>query len=145
VAVKVLTDTEKILIDSLPDGARLVKTLGDGAMLWFPLAAEAVTTALDLQRRFLDENVRGELPLWVRIGGHYGTQTIYGDDLVGHDVNLAARICDQAGPGEVLVSEASVVAAGDDVSGGVDFLQIGPTSMKGIPDPVWLYRAVHAD
>ncbi len=141
-ALEVLTGTEKTLIDTLPADARLVKTLGDGAMLWFPSAAQAVSTALDLQRRFIADNSRGEMPVWVRIGGHFGSQTTYGHDLVGHAVNLAARISDQAGPGEVLVSEATVTAIGDALGDSVDFLPVGPTTMKGIPEPVWLYRAV---
>ena len=62
------------------------------------------------------------------------------DDLIGHDVNLAARIADQAGPAELLLSEATV----DRLAGTLDrdrFEEIGPVLMKGIPAPIRLFRA----
>ena len=62
----------------------------------------------------LDADVT-ELPLWVRIGLHWGQQTVRRPDLVGHDVNVAARIVDVAGPGEVLLSPKPVEPLGDAV------------------------------
>ena len=62
------------------------------------------------------------------------------DDLIGHDVNLAARIADQAGPAELLRSEATV----DSLAGTLErdrFEEIGPVLMKGIPAPIRLFRA----
>jgi class 3 adenylate cyclase len=54
-------------------------------------------------------------------------------------VNVAARIVNVAGPGEVVVSEAAVNALGP--LPGIDFEELGPVMMKGIPEPVRLYRA----
>jgi class 3 adenylate cyclase len=62
------------------------------------------------------------------------------DDFVGHDVNVAARIVEMAAPREVLVSEATWSEAGGAVEG-VEFGEVGPALMKGLPEPVWLYRA----
>ena len=84
------------------------------------------------------------MPLWVRVGMHWGCPTRRGDDLVGHDVNLAARIVDVAGPGEVLVSEPVrelVRRAGT----ALRLDELGPVVMKGIPDAVPLYRAAALD
>ena len=71
---------------------------------------------------------------------HHGHPLARGSDLVGHDVNLAARIVDLAGPGEVLLSEATRADIGDELPD-VRFDELGPVVMKGIPTPVRLWRA----
>lgn len=76
----------------------------------------------------------------MRIGLHYGQQTRRGDDLVGHDVNVASRIVNLADSGEVLASEATVQSA-DGRLKDVQWAQLGPVVMKGIPTPVNLFRA----
>ena len=58
-------------------------------------------------------------------------------DVFGQTVNLASRIADVAGPGEVLASEAVAEAAGDGVFA---FERLREASLKGLPDPVPLYR-----
>ena len=80
------------------------------------------------------------MPLGVRIGMHSGRQTRRGDDLVGHDVNVAARVVDVAGPSEVLLSEATMAKI-DDRLPDVSFEELGPVVMKGIPEPMRLFRA----
>jgi adenylate cyclase len=139
-AVELLGRQDAIVEALLPEGSRVVKELGDGLLLWFPDADSALTTALDLQEGFEAASRETELPLWVRMGLHWGHQTRRRDDVVGHDVNLAARIVDVAGPGEVLLSEATrraLVSPNE----GVCFDELGPVVMKGIPDPIPLYRA----
>ncbi len=141
-AALALLDTQaKLVADGMPEGARVVKELGDGLLLWFPDACAALESALDLQARFEDRSAAAEAPLWVRIGMHWGHPTPRGLDIVGHDVNLAARIVDAAGAGEVVLSEATLRVIGDGVRG-VDYDELGPVTMKGIPEPVWLFRAV---
>jgi len=138
-ALAVLDLQDRIVRDTLPPGARVVKELGDGLMLWFPDAVTALVTCLDLHQRF-EEATSDTAPLWVRMGIHWGCPTARGDDLIGNDVNLAARIVDMAGPGELLLSEhvRDQIAAGRE---GVRFEELGPVVMKGIPEPVGLYRA----
>jgi class 3 adenylate cyclase len=139
-AVALLSLKERLVRAALPEGARIVKELGDGLLLWFPAAAAALTTCLDLQEAFERESENPRVPLWVRMGLHWGCPTRRGDDLVGHDINVTARIVDVAGPGEVLVSEAlhaQCAATVDDVL----FDELGPVVMKGVPEPVRLYRA----
>jgi adenylate cyclase len=139
-SIELLSRQDDIVQAALPDGARIVKELGDGLLLWFPDADTALDTALDLQCGFEAATEETGLPLWVRMGLHWGRQTPRRQDLVGHDVNVAARIVDIAGPGEVLLSEATLealVRPRPDVS----FDELGPVVMKGIPEPIRLFQA----
>ncbi len=139
-AVELLGRQEQIVADALPDGARLVKELGDGLLLWFPDATSALRTSLDLLPRFDAQADATGLPLWVRIGMHWGHQTIRRLDVVGNDVNVAARIVDVAGPGEVLLSQVTRSEL-DESMDDVCFDELGPVVMKGLPEPVPLFRA----
>ncbi len=140
-ALAMLALQERLVREALPEDARVVKELGDGLLLWFPDACEALRASLLLQERFERECDESGLPLWVRMGLHSGRQTRRGEDLVGHDVNVAARVVDVAGPGEVLVSEATLAQIEDKLPE-ITFNELGPVMMKGIPAPVRLYRAV---
>jgi class 3 adenylate cyclase len=143
-ALELLALQERIVREEISDDdARIVKELGDGLMLWFGDPCVAVQTGLRLQERFEEESWRSDTPLWVRIGIHHGRQTTRGQDLIGHDVNIASRIMDFADTGEVLASEATV----DNTHGavqGVEFQRLGPVVMKGLPDPINLFRAERA-
>jgi adenylate cyclase len=139
-AVALLGLQDRLVRDALPAQARIVKELGDGLLLWFDHAHDAVCTCLELQDAFERAAEEPFLPLWVRIGLHWACPARRGDDLVGHDINVAARIVDVAGPGEVLVSEA-LHAHVDATIDGVRFDELGPVVMKGVPEPVRLYRA----
>ena len=88
----------------------------------------------------MTEQQHGDDPTFVRIGGHWGSPRRRGDDFVGKVVNLAARIVDLAGAGEVLVSEALLDAAGDLSPLHAHAHELGPVFVKGVPDPVALYR-----
>ena len=79
------------------------------------------------------------LPMWVRMGIHWGSPRRRGDDIVGRDVNLAARIVDLAGPGEVLCSEALAEQVG--TLEGVEYEPLGPVFVRGVAEPVPLMRA----
>jgi class 3 adenylate cyclase len=59
-ALEVLNTQARVVTASLPSGARVVKELGDGLLLWFPDGPSAVMTSLDLQERFENEM---QLPL----------------------------------------------------------------------------------
>ena len=139
-ALEVLALQERIVREELRGESRIVKELGDGLMLWFEDACEAIDTGLRLQERFEQEAMESDVPLWVRIGLHSGQQSRRGTDLIGHDVNVASRIMDLAGSGEVLASEATVQSA-DARLDQVEFERLGPVVMRGIPTPINLYRA----
>lgn len=138
-AIAMLARQERIVQAELSAGARVVKELGDGLMLWFDDACDAIETGLRLQERFDAAAGDEELPLWVRIGIHTGQQSRRGDDLVGHDVNVASRIVNLAASGEVLASESTVQGAEGRLEG-VELERLGPVVMKGIPAPIQLFR-----
>lgn len=152
-ALAVLRAQDAILRTALPDGARVVKELGDGLLLFFPDSSVAVSGCLAILDGFEVAADVDEMPLWVRAGLHWGRPSPRGDDLVGHDVNVAARIVDCAAPGELLCSGSMRAAAvdGDRVHergpqhAKVDFVELGPVMMKGIPDPIDLYRVERAE
>jgi class 3 adenylate cyclase len=78
-------------------GVRVAKWLGDGAMLVGVEAGPLVAMIAELLARFADT------PLRLRAGIAGGPVILFeGDDYIGHAVNVAARLCDVAGPGEVL-------------------------------------------
>jgi len=140
-AVRILATQDRIVRPLLPGDARIVKELGDGLMVFFSDACTAVATLLDVLDAFAAAD-SDELPLWVRAGAHWGTPTSRGEDLVGHDANVAARIVDVASPGELLVSD-SLRCAGEHRA--VRFAELGPVVMKGLVEPISLYRAERAE
>lgn len=139
-AIELLSLQEGIVTEELGDESRIVKQLGDGLMIWFADSCAAIETGLRLQERFEEAAWDRDMPLWVRIGLHSGQQSRRGDDLIGHDVNVASRIVNLADSGEVLASEATVRSADGGVPD-VEFKRLGPVVMKGIPNPINLFRA----
>ncbi|MBJ7337787.1 adenylate/guanylate cyclase domain-containing protein [Mycolicibacterium sp.] len=89
----------------------VVKSQGDGFMIAFARAEQAVRCSIDVQRE-LAKRPNG---IRVRIGIHEGKSVRRGDDLFGRNVAMAARVAASADGGEILVSE-SVRDAVDDVS-----------------------------
>ncbi len=83
---------------------RVVKRLGDGLMASFLEPVQAVEAALDAQYAVTTVQVEGHRPR-LRAGAHVGRPRRIGGDYLGIDVNVAARVADGAGPGEVLISE----------------------------------------
>lgn len=110
-----------------------MKLLGDGAMLRLTDAAVGVSAALELV-----ETMSGEGVLSSHAGVHTGPVIERDQDVFGQTVNLASRIADVAGPGEVLASEAVAQATADAAFG---FEAIGNAELDGVPHPIPLYRA----
>jgi adenylate cyclase len=142
-ALAILGVQERIVRNALPDGGRVVKELGDGLLLFLPDAGDAIEVCLAILDGFDDAAAGDEMPLWVRAGLHWGRPARRGDDLIGHDVNVAARIVDVAAPGELLCSGPALEARPDGAPA-LDLVELGPVVMKGIPDPVDLYRIERA-
>jgi adenylate cyclase len=78
-------------------GGRVVKRLGDGLMLTFPEPTAAVLAAVELCEQ-------GPSALKCRAGLHVGEVIVGGSDVLGHVVNIAARVTETADGGEVLIS-----------------------------------------
>jgi class 3 adenylate cyclase len=135
-ALALLEQFEGIVSGSMPPDARLVKSLGDGALIFVEDSNAALRCAIEQQRSFAAATT-AESPLWVRIGAHFGSPLVRGDDLVGHDVNLASRVAAQAFPGEIVVT-AELVAVADTEEFAI--AEIGPVFVKGVDDAVRLFR-----
>jgi class 3 adenylate cyclase/alpha-beta hydrolase superfamily lysophospholipase len=109
---------------------RVLKGTGDGALVMFDGPARAIQSASATA-----ESVRG-LDLEVRCGLHTGEVELLHTDVGGYAVNLAARVVDEAKPGEVLVSRTVV----DLVKGsGLRFEDRGTRSLKGVPEEWQLF------
>jgi adenylate cyclase len=110
-------------------GVRIAKWLGDGCMIVAVDAADGVAAALDL-----DERARKVCaPLALRVGVASGYSLLFeGDDYVGLAVNLAARLCDAAGPYEVLLPAEQI----DELPDGVTAVPHGEVVLRGFPQPV---------
>ncbi len=117
-------------------GGRLVKLLGDGAMLQLTDPTLGVEAALDLV-----ETMSREGALSSHAGVHAGRVIERDLDVFGQTVNLASRIADASGPGEVLASEAVAEAVGDAPFG---FERIHDADLKGLPGPFALFRVTRA-
>ena len=113
-------------------GGRLVKLLGDGAMLRLTDATVGVEAALDLVG-----TMSGEGAFSSHAGVHAGPVVERDLDVFGQTVNLASRIADAAGPGEVLASEAVAETAG---GGAFGFERIHEVDLKGLTERVPLFR-----
>jgi adenylate cyclase len=140
-ALAVLRAQDHIVSAALPDGARIVKELGDGLLIFLPDSDAAVRACIAILFGFEVAAEADEMPLWVRAGLHWGRPSRRGEDLIGHDVNVAARIVDVAAPGELLCSGSMRDVSHRAGTGAeVEFVELGPVMMKGIPDPIDLYR-----
>jgi adenylate cyclase len=88
-------------------GGRIVKLMGDGALVEFASVVDAVYCAIAFQRSMAEanENVGAELRIDFRIGIHLGDIIIEGTDIYGDGVNIAARLEAIAEPSGIMISE----------------------------------------
>ena len=88
---------------------RLVKLMGDGALVEFPSVVDAVRCAIDIQLALQEHNTKlpREKRFDFRIGVNLGDIIVDGEDIYGDGVNLAARLEALADPGGVLISGAA--------------------------------------
>jgi len=103
-AVDLLRRVGQVVEPPIEDrGGRIVKRLGDGLMAVFSEPGNAVEAAFEAVAGLEAVEVEGHKPR-LRAGLHVGRPRKIGGDYLGVDVNIAARIAEAAGPGEVLVS-----------------------------------------
>lgn len=115
-------------------GGRIVKRLGDGLLLTFPRPEAAVLAAIEL----VDWSPP---PLRMRAGIHWGEAHESRDDILGHDVNVAARVADAARGAEVLAT-AETRDAVQGLDERVEFGRVGRRRVKGLDEPVRVCRVV---
>jgi adenylate cyclase len=119
---------------TLPDDARIIKTIGDEVMVVGSDGGALTDWAVGFQTLY------DHRPL-PRIGVHVG-ECVYRDgDYYGREVNLAARVAARAAGGEVMVTRPVVEAAG----GYLEFERIGEVRLKGFAEPTELFVAALGD
>jgi class 3 adenylate cyclase len=119
------------------DGAE-IKTEGDAIFAVFPSASSAVTCGLDIVDAAAELSAREpEHPLRLGVGVHAGEAVETAEGYIGTAVNLAARVCAVARPGEVLVT--STVKDITQASIPVGFIARGRRRLKGISEPVEVF------
>jgi adenylate cyclase len=114
---------------------RLVKLIGDGAMLVSSDAEAMVEAALRMVEA-ADEEEAEDFPQ-LRAGVAYGSVHVQAGDYYGRPVNLASRLGGVARPGSVLLDTAARAAAGE----GFEFSFAGEKRLKGFDSKTKLYRA----
>lgn len=119
---------------------RLVKLMGDGFLVEFPSAVNAVQCALDLQKAFAaaNEGYPANNHIVLRIGVNLGDVIVEGDDLYGDGVNVAARLESLAPPGGIVISAIVRDSIGNRLDLAVE--DMGEQQLKNIAAPVRLFR-----
>ncbi len=121
-------------------GGRVVKTTGDGALIEFPSAVDAVQHAIDVQTSMgpWNADTPEDRRIELRMGINVGDIIVDADDIYGDGVNVAARLETLAQPGGVCISGTVF----DQVKGKLDlrFDDLGPQQVKNIAEPVRVYQ-----
>jgi class 3 adenylate cyclase/tetratricopeptide (TPR) repeat protein len=115
-------------------GGREVKNLGDGLMVVFASAAQALTCGVEMQQALAVRNQRSQEPLGVRIGVSLGDTTVEDGDHFGEPVVQAARLCAAADGEQIVVSDLVRQIGG--ARDGHRFRSLGGLQLKGLPEPV---------
>jgi DNA-binding SARP family transcriptional activator/class 3 adenylate cyclase len=115
-------------------GGEEVKNLGDGLMVAFVSAVDAVVCAITMQQAVDRARTTGELAFAVRIGLNVGEPIRDEGDYFGTPVVIAKRLCDAGAPGQILATE--LVRALIGTRGGFAYRALGAVALKGVADPV---------
>jgi class 3 adenylate cyclase len=123
---------------------RIFKVIGDGALVEFSSAINAVQCSIEVQQRMADANAG--LPegshIVLRIGVNLCDVMVEGRDLYGSGIIVAARLEGLAEPGKVLVSGTAFDHARNMVD--ASFEDLGTQALKNIAEPVRVYRVARA-
>ncbi|MDH3688149.1 MAG: tetratricopeptide repeat protein [Gammaproteobacteria bacterium] len=121
---------------------RIVKLMGDGALVEFGSVVDALACAVEIQSGMKERNKdeSAEQRIEFRIGINLGDVMIEGDDIYGDGVNVAARLEGLADESGICISESVHIAVGNKLS--LDYEDIGEQSIKNIVKPVRAYRVV---
>ena len=137
-----LKERRKAVVEPLvrQHAGRVVKFMGDGVLIEFPSAVNAVAFALDLQRRMaeMNEPVAEARRIVLRVGINLGEVVGAGADIFGDGVNIASRLEAMAEPGGIAISGKVY----EEVKGKVDasFEDLGEKKLHNVPQPVRTHR-----
>ncbi|QKC83480.1 adenylate/guanylate cyclase domain-containing protein [Mesorhizobium sp. NZP2077] len=124
---------------------RIIKLIGDGALIEFGSAVNAVDCAVELQKAMdiANADVAGDRRIVLRAGINLGDVMVEGGDLYGDGVNVAARLETLSEPGGLCIS-GSVF---EQINGKLphSFVSLGPQSLKNIDRPIQTYRLAGKD
>ena len=122
------------------NGGEVLKTMGDGAMVEFSSATDAVLYALAAQDELtaLAEGVPSNRRIRFRIGIHLGEVKHRDGDVYGHIVNVASRLEHLAEPGGICISQAVFDQVRQSVP--ATYSNLGQCALKNIPQPVVAYN-----
>jgi adenylate cyclase len=124
---------------------RMVKLMGDGALVEFASAVDAVTCAIEIQKSVREHNAGGPEDRWIqfRIGINVGDIIVDGEDIYGDGVNVAARIEGLAEPGGVFISRAAADQVRDKVP--IRIETRGDHAVKNIVRPIEVFCVIVED
>lgn len=113
------------------NGGQVIKTLGDGVLAMFSDEQSAVNAVIELQRGHIKRSMWAtpDLQLPLRIGVSRGEVEMVAGDCYGDAVNVASRLCDLCGPGQIWASAAALRSV--DEGAGVAFRALGPIGIRG--------------
>jgi adenylate cyclase len=124
---------------------RIVKLMGDGALVEFASVVDAVESAVEIQNglRARNANIAPDRRIDLRIGVHLGDVMVEGDDIYGDGVNVAARLESLAEAGGICLSQQAL----DQVETKLDlvFADMGEQQVKNIARPVRVHKVVMMD
>src|SRR5258707_9858560 len=121
-------------------GGRVIRLKGDGALIEFASAVDALAAAIDFQHAMVEANrdQPDDQVILFRVGLHLGDVIVDGDDIYGDDVNVAARLETEAPPGEIVVSRAVREAVTGRLK--ATFHALGDLTLKNIERPIRAFR-----
>jgi TolB-like protein/class 3 adenylate cyclase len=119
---------------------RIVKTTGDGMLVEFASAVDAVMCAMAVQEKMAERNAGSSGPnITFRVGINVGDIIIDGDDIFGDGVNVAARVENECEPGGVYISANAFEQVRSKTP--FTFTDLGERTLKNIDRPVRVYAA----
>jgi adenylate cyclase len=119
---------------------KVVKRLGDGLMATFPAPQLGFDAIQEARERLAQIEVAGHRPV-LRAALHTGRPKAMGGDLLGVDVNIAARLCERANGDEVLVSDTALAGLDPERVSTRRKKSFAWTSVKGVPPDLVVYAA----
>jgi TolB-like protein/class 3 adenylate cyclase/tetratricopeptide (TPR) repeat protein len=121
-------------------GGRVIRLKGDGALVEFTSAVDAVTAAIEFQQAMAEASVGQpeDKAILFRIGLHLGDVIVEGNDIYGDDVNVAARLEAEAPPGGIVVSRAVREAVQGRLKASLHAM--GELALKNIDRPIRAFR-----
>jgi TolB-like protein/Tfp pilus assembly protein PilF len=141
-ALQVLSEVKQLTTPVLEKhGGRLVKTMGDGLLVEFSSAMDAVLCGIELQNAMRERRRASAVePVQLKVGIHVGDVIHDDGDVLGDAVNIASRIEPLAGPGGICISSDVMNQVKTRLAYATT--PMGPQKLKNVANPVETYRVL---